>query len=274
VRLEGLMNYYVQLRSRVKPFFVLSLGLVLVVVSGCSTQSNKEAYARYESTDLTSIYAEKQDKQQPKKQAQQVCSDSYQVVSGDSLSLIAVKCNIKMSTLAKVNGLSRPYIIHVGQRLIIPNSDNATGSVPPVVQNKLPSRTQINNSYKKAHWQWPMTQNLEHRFIRDNAGITGLVVNCFPGMQVLAVADGEVVYVGSAIMQYGLMVMLKHSSGHMSIYAHNSRVHVKEGQFIKVGHRLASSGGTGLTDRPKLYVEARYRGKKVDIKRLFKDFLN
>lgn len=248
--------------------FVMVLGVV--TISGCSTQSNKDAYSNYSSKDLQPIQTDKSFNSKSNKQTKQACSDTYKVVRGDSLSQIAAMCQVRMSHLAKVNNLSRPYVIHIGQTLSIPKADGSFNVSNKPIQSTLPSRAQINKSYQKANWQWPMEQKLDYRFIRDNAGITGLVINCFPGMNVLAVADGEVVYVGNAIMQYGLMVMLKHSSGHMSVYAHNSSILVKEGQHIKVGQRIATSGGTGLTDRPKLYVEARYRGKKVDIKRLFK----
>ncbi|MEA3404484.1 MAG: peptidoglycan DD-metalloendopeptidase family protein [Pseudomonadota bacterium] len=267
--LPDLLRHYFNPLFRLKVLLVFFSVFSVFTLTACSTQSHKEGYNKYQSTDLKSVNTGKKVNTHPTNKTQQACSDTYKVVRGDSLSEIAAKCHIKMSRLAKANGLSRPYTIHIGQTLSILKSDGSVVATRPV-QNKLPNRAQIKNSYKKASWQWPMEQKLEHRFLRDSAGITGLSINCFPGMQVLAVADGEVVYVGNAIMQYGLMVMLKHPSGHMSVYAHNSMVQVKEGQQVKAGQRIATSGGTGLTERPKLYVEARYKGKKVDIKRLFK----
>jgi murein DD-endopeptidase MepM/ murein hydrolase activator NlpD len=195
------------------------------------------------------------------------------VVSGDSLSVISARCNIRFSALAKANSLKKPYTIRIGQTLLISNETTSTQARPyskyAAQTFRSPSKAELQKSYKKANWLWPMEQKLEHRFIRDSAGISGLEIKSFPGMAVLAVADGEVVYSGSGIMQFGLMVMLKHPSGHISVYAHNSQIQVKEGQSVKAGQRIASSGATGLTDRPKIYVEARYKGKKVDIKKLF-----
>jgi len=269
MRLQGLLNHYSNPLKGGKTLIVSTAVSTLIFLGGCSTQSHKAGYNTYPSTDLKPEIIDKKTHAQSTPQSNQACSDSYKVVRGDSLSEIALKCQVKMSQLAKANRLSRPYTIHIGQSLVIPKSDGSFVANRPV-QNKLPNRTEIKNSYKKANWQWPMQQKLEHRFLRDSAGITGLSINCFPGMKVLAVADGEVAYVGNGIMQYGLMVMLKHPSGHMSVYAHNSAIQVKEGQQVKAGQRIATSGGTGLTERPKLYVEARYKGKKVDIKRLFK----
>jgi len=266
---QGLLNHGFKPLKGGRNLILSAAVITVATLGGCSTQSHKAGYNTYPSTDLKPEIVDKKAPTKSKGQSKQACSNSYKVVRGDSLSEIALKCQVKMSHLAKVNHLSRPYTIHIGQSLVIPKSDGSVIATRPA-QNKLPNRTQIKNSYKKANWQWPMTQKLEHRFIRDNAGITGLIINCFPGMQVLAVADGEVAYVGNGIMQYGLMVMLKHSSGHMSVYAHNSSIQVKEGQSVKAGQRIAISGSTGLTERPKLYVEARYKGKKVDIKRLLK----
>ncbi|MBN2865533.1 MAG: peptidoglycan DD-metalloendopeptidase family protein [Thiotrichales bacterium] len=258
---------------------VIFVIMLMLVVSGCSNHSVKRSYLE-PSTDLEPIKNSASDhlnknasEKSLKQSSKQACSNSYKVVSGDSLSLISAKCNIKLSALAKANNLKKPYLIRIGQRLTIPTLTASTvrqaGSISKTPVHRLPSSTEVRKSYQLANWQWPMEQRLEHRFIRDGAGITGLEINAFPGMAVMAVADGEVVYVGSGIMQFGLMVMLKHASGHMSVYAHNSQVFVKEGQVVKVGQKIANSGATGLTDRPKVYVEARYKGKKVDIKKLF-----
>jgi len=255
---------------------LLLMGMLLIILaSGCSNHSTKRAYLD-SSTDLNGFKNPSQpgSTNPSKKASQQACSNRYKVASGDSLSEISVRCNIRFSTLAKANNLKRPYTIRIGQTLVIPDGApsnlsayNKSASVANTY--KPPTNAEIKKSYKKANWQWPMEQQLEHRFIRDSAGITALEINAFPGMAVLAVADGEVVYSGNGIMQFGLMVMLKHASGHMSVYAHNSQIQVKEGQNVKAGQRIASSGATGLTDRPKIYIEARYKGNKVDIKRLF-----
>ena len=257
-----------------KWLFTGVVSMVFVLMTGCSNHSVKRAYLQ-PSTDLAPLKngAAKKQAQTSATDALKVCSNRYKVVAGDSLSLISVRCNVKLSALAEANKLSPPYTIRIGQSLIIPTVNSKTvrrsslASKNPM--QSLPSKSELRKSYQLANWQWPMEQNLDHRFIRDSAGITGLEINAFPGMAVLAVADGEVAYVGSGIMQFGLMVMLKHETGHISVYAHNSQVFVKDGQTVKVGQRIANSGATGLTDQPKVYVEARYKGKKVDIKKLF-----
>lgn len=252
------LSYCLNKKHTKKVYVPLLLVTFALLVSGCSSSGGKRGYL--DSSNSSS----------------QACSNQYRVVSGDSLSLISARCNIKMSALAKANNISKPYVIRVGQILTIPGgvAGGSTGRISKQAQAQTSkhtglSKAEIDRSYQTANWQWPMQQKLEHRFLRDSAGVSGLEIDCLSGMPILAVADGEVVYVGSNILEFGLIVMLKHPSGHISVYAHNSQVHVKEGQTVKAKQQISTSGSTGLTDRPKLYVEARYKGKKIDIQRLF-----
>jgi lipoprotein NlpD len=184
------------------------------------------------------------------------CSNPYRVVAGDTLSQIALRCNVNMTRLAEANELMPPYFIRVNQKLVLPDT------------NSQKTRSPVPRATAHANWQWPMDRSLQHRFIRDGAGLSALEIYGLPGLPVKAVAKGEVVYAGSGISHYGLMVMIKHPNGYLSTYAHNSRLLVSEGQQVNSGQPIAALGASGLTDRPKLYLEARYQGKKVDAKKL------
>ena len=83
------------------------------------------------------------------------------------------------------------------------------------------------------------------------------------GDPVQAAADGEVVYVGSALRGYGNLVIVKHNDEFLSAYAHNRQVLVKQGQAVKRGQRIADLGKSDA-DRPKLHFEIRRRGVPVD----------
>lgn len=253
-------------KKNIDKSYLLALLVVFgLIASGCSSNGSKR-------TNLDPINGQSSYSNAGGNQA---CSSQYRVVSGDSLSVISVRCNVKMSALAKANNLKKPYTIRIGQVLTVPGltasniNRSAPQSKPARQQHRGPTKNEIDRSYQVANWQWPMQSKLEHRFVRDSSGVTGLEINCSPGLPVLAVASGEAVYVGSSIMEFGLMVMLKHATGHISVYAHNSQVLIKEGQTVKAGQLIARSGSTGLTDRSKVYIEARYRGKKVDIQKLF-----
>ena len=125
-------------------------------------------------------------------------------------------------------------------------------------------------SYKNVEWQWPMHKGLTYKFRRDRAGLSVLEVYGVPGQEVRAVASGHVVYSGNGIANYGWMLVIKHDNDFMSIYAHNSALLVAEGETVKAGDKVALLGATGSTKRPKLYLEARYQGRKYDIKKKLK----
>lgn len=76
------------------------------------------------------------------------------------------------------------------------------------------------------------------------------------GTTVKAVASGKVVSAGWA-GAYGYQVVLRHSDGKYSQYAHLSALHVREGQQVGGGQRIARSGSTGNSTGPHLHFEVR-----------------
>ncbi|MEV7137269.1 M23 family metallopeptidase [Streptomyces tauricus] len=81
------------------------------------------------------------------------------------------------------------------------------------------------------------------------------------GTQVVAAHSGTVVKTGGNGAgdgpAYGNAVVIKHSNGTYSQYAHLSRVDVKPGQVVKTGQRIALSGNTGNSSGPHLHFEIR-----------------
>ncbi len=74
-------------------------------------------------------------------------------------------------------------------------------------------------------------------------------------------ADGTVTYVGNSIKSYGEMVIVKHGTDYLSVYANNGKVLVHEGQQVQRGERLAT---TLAGVNPHWHFEIRYHGKPVD----------
>ncbi len=198
------------------------------------------------------------------------CLPYYTVISGDTLSDIAEKCSVNMYSLAKQNHLQSPYFIYARQELSMPRMAlDKTQKVKRLPQSAAHSSGSKLKS-KATQWQWPMNSTLEHRFIRDSSGLSVLEIYGVPGQEVNTVAPGKVVYAGNGIVNYGWMVVIKHDDDYMSIYAHNSALLVKEGARVKRGQQIATLGATGNTTRPKLYLEARYQGRKIDVLKVLK----
>jgi murein DD-endopeptidase MepM/ murein hydrolase activator NlpD len=77
------------------------------------------------------------------------------------------------------------------------------------------------------------------------------------GTTVYAAHAGQVLYAGDRISGYGRMVVIRHSSGIATVYAHNSKLLVRKGQWVSQGTRIAVSGNTGHSTGPHLHFEIR-----------------
>ena len=83
------------------------------------------------------------------------------------------------------------------------------------------------------------------------------------GQAINAASTGKVIYSGSDLRGYGKLVIVKHNKTYLSVYAHNSKIIVKEGQVVSVGQKIAEMGNTD-TNAVKLHFEIRRLGKSVD----------
>ena len=97
----------------------------------------------------------------------------------------------------------------------------------------------------------------------DDVKSKGIGIGGKEGDPVVASADGKVMYAGSGLRGYGNLIILKHNSSFLTVYAHNSRLLVKEGQAVKKGQHIADMGKSD-TDRVQLHFEVRRNGKTVN----------
>jgi len=81
---------------------------------------------------------------------------------------------------------------------------------------------------------------------------------------VIAAEGGMVVYAGNEIRGFGNLVLIKHSNGWMTAYAHNDRLLVTRGQEVKRGQIIAKAGSTGSVSTPQLHFELRRGSRPVD----------
>ena len=97
----------------------------------------------------------------------------------------------------------------------------------------------------------------------DGSGSNGIVISNASGTPVVAAAPGTVAYSGSGLRGYGHLVIVKHNASFLSIYAHNSKLLVKEGQRVSQGQKIAEMGNSD-SKQVGLYFELRYDGQAVD----------
>lgn len=88
------------------------------------------------------------------------------------------------------------------------------------------------------------------------------------GSHILATDSGVVVYAGSELGGYGNIIVISHSGGYFSVYAHNKKNHVRRGQRVHRGQVIGLLGSSGRSTGPHLHFEIRRDSQPIDPKRV------
>lgn len=141
----------------------------------------------------------------------------------------------------------------------------AAAPAPTQSASPTPDRSSAAPLATGIEWGWPSTGRLLATY-SEAAGMQGLNrgvdIGGNIGDPVLAAASGKVIFVGK-YPKHGNLVVLLHSEGYSSVYAHAQRILVKDGETVKRGQRIADLGNSD-SDQPKLHFEVRQQGKPLD----------
>ena len=113
---------------------------------------------------------------------------------------------------------------------------------------------------------WPVSGHLVARFGEARAGGVqwdGMLVATERGAPVKAVCQGRVIY-ADWLPGLGLLTIVDHGDGYLSLYGHNERLYKAAGEHVEAGDTIAAAGDSGGSPRPELYFEIRKAGKPVD----------
>jgi len=119
---------------------------------------------------------------------------------------------------------------------------------------------------------WPVSGRVIARFGDTRAGGVkwdGVLVATERGAPVRAVYQGRVIY-ADWLPGLGLLTIVDHGDGYMSLYGHNERLFKAVGEKVSAGDAIASAGDSGGSARPELYFEIRKGGRPVDPRPWFK----
>lgn len=213
---------------------------------------------------------------------------SHAVRSGDTLYGIAWRYGRDPAEIALANNLSPPYRIYPGQRLSLLRPEGGITKKPaakvlPVTPSASPNQpvqppsksANYKNKQKPAEvvtrristespkWQWPHPGPIIDTYSVSGRINKGIDIAGKIGDPVLAASEGEVVYAGSGLIGYGLLIIINHNDELLSAYAHNHKILVKEGSVVSRGMQIAEMGDQG-TSRPKLHFEIRKNGQPVN----------
>lgn len=134
-----------------------------------------------------------------------------------------------------------------------------------VASRDLPSPTAQPVQSAKS-WQWPVNGPVKESFGQKSAGVVneGIVISAPEGAPIKAAQAGEVAFVGKDTKTYGNIVILRHSSGEMTSYAHAREVVVTKGQQVAAGATIGTVGKSGSAREPQLHFAMRQGGTSVD----------
>jgi septal ring factor EnvC (AmiA/AmiB activator) len=121
----------------------------------------------------------------------------------------------------------------------------------------------------KGRLPWPAVGKVDNRFGRSRSGAEGKLtwngafIRANTQPTVHAISHGRVVF-ADWMRGYGLLVIIDHGGGYMSLYGHNQSLYKAAGDWVDAGELIARVGDSGGQDVPGLYFEIRRRGKPVN----------
>ncbi len=110
-------------------------------------------------------------------------------------------------------------------------------------------------------WAWPTNGSLSAGYNEESS--KGVLIPGAMGQGVNASGAGKVIFSGTGIRGLGNLVVIRHNRSFLSVYGHNSKLLVKEGQTVSKGQKIAEMGDTD-SDKVQLHFEIRRLGKPVD----------
>lgn len=120
---------------------------------------------------------------------------------------------------------------------------------------------------RKGKLPWPTQGQMLHRFgsarIPGQLNWSGAYIAAAAGTPVIAVHHGRIVF-ADYFGGHGLLIIVDHGEGYMTLYAHNQVLYKKAGELVKAGENIASIGNSGGQSNHGVYFEIRLRGNPID----------
>ncbi len=182
----------------------------------------------------------------------------HTVARGETLEDIADHYHIDTRSLALLNRMQPPYEVRRGERIVLPAmAQERAPEAPAVAATPLPRGS--------GRFAWPLSGDVVARFGSqpDGTRLDGIEIAGREGAQVLAAADGDVVYAGADIQGLGDLILVRHAENYVTAYAYNRRALVREGQRVRTGQAIAELG-TRPDGRARLLFQVRRGSDALD----------
>src|SRR5260221_2779610 len=223
---------------------------------------------------------------------------------GDTMLSIARRNHVPVAELAKANNIDPQAKLKLGMKLTVPGAKTAAvapaapalaaaqpaaaagppttkvaaAGGPPQTARLAQATTKVEETPTDAPvkaseatgalptFRWPVRGKVITSYGAKTNGKANDGINLAvpEGTPVKAAEDGVVAYSGNELKGYGNLVLVRHSNGYVTAYAHASELLVKRGDPIKRGQIIAKSGQSGEVGSPQLHFEIRKGSSPVD----------
>lgn len=192
---------------------------------------------------------------------------NHVVSKGDTLKKIAKKYSVDVSDIIAANDVTLDSDLVVGQELIVPDAEmNDEGGNKPVsnLDNKKDQDYYVNHPVIKnaiGYFINPCPTGHKTQGLHDHA--RAIDIGAPIGTPIYAAASGSVIFAKSGTKSrysnggFGGLVILVHSNGTQTYYAHQSKLAVSSGQQVSQGQIIGYVGSTGHSTGPHLHFEVR-----------------
>jgi murein DD-endopeptidase MepM/ murein hydrolase activator NlpD len=229
-------------------------------------------------------------------------SGVHVVAPGETLNSIARLYGKTVAELARANNIPPDTMVRVGQRIVVPDvrperraearpeqhaEARAPATAPAPARPEVAEQQSPHSAWKASpvepsaqqspvkaaeavgslpSFRWPVRGRVIAAFGPSPNGLQndGIDLAVPQGTPVKAADDGVVAYAGNELKGYGNLVLIRHSNGYVTAYAHASEILVKRGETVKRGEVIAKSGETGNVKAPELHFEIRKGATPVD----------
>ena len=154
------------------------------------------------------------------------------------------------------------------EQLLDKQPQPATGKQPqsPMVSTAI-THNGGNFSTVRGKLPWPVNGRLIARFGSPRGDTRskwdGVLISSQAGTQVRAIHPGRVVF-ADWLRGAGLLVIVDHGDGYLSLYGHNQSILSRPGDMVQTGQAISTVGNTGGQDQAALYFAIRQKGKPAD----------
>ncbi|MGH6671600.1 MAG: peptidoglycan DD-metalloendopeptidase family protein [Xanthobacteraceae bacterium] len=179
---------------------------------------------------------------------------------------VAMKRDQERKTDAAMQRRAEAPVPPPRRELATEQSPNSAWKATPVAPQQQTPVKAAESVASLPSFRWPVRGRVIAGFGPSPNGLQndGIDVSVPEGTPIKAADDGIVAYAGNELKGYGNLVLIRHSDGYVTAYAHASQILVKRGETVKRGQVIAKAGDTGNVKTPELHFEIRKGATPVD----------